>query len=180
MEINNVLEKVASLLDLPDDVVSEESSDEKCLNQLVLAFNNVLCEVAEEYLPFYKTEKLVSFGGKIAYADFSERVYKIKGVSDQTDKKVKFKQKAEYLEVVEDGEYEITYTYLPKEVEFGGTVDTPINLSERTMAYGVAGEFALITGRYDDSVNYDGRFSGAISASRRGVKERRLPYRRCL
>lgn len=180
MEINKILSTVAEMLDLPSDVVSDVSSDEKCLSLLILSFNNVVTEIAEEYVPFEKSESIFSIGGMIPFYSFSEKVYKVKSILNDKGKKVKFTmgQKGVFV----DGDqrsYTVNYTYIPKSVGYGESVDLPSHISERTISYGVAGEYAMIAGRYDDCVNYDTRFNSAINSAKRDIREKVLPVRRC-
>ncbi len=177
MDTVKVLELVADLLDMEKEIVSENSSDEKTLRLMVVALNNVISEIAEEYIPFIKSEKVVLLGGSIPYTAFStspQEIIKVK----RGRKSLAFCSFANEIKLsAEDGEVEVVYSYIPEKCSFGDNIALPPELSLRTLAYGVAGEFALMSARYEECVNYDNRFISAVSSAKRRKKERKLPYR---
>lgn len=171
MKSQNIIELSAKLLNIEKFVIGEDK-DQKVIDLLVIALNNVLSEIAEEYIPFIKSEKLQTENGVITYDKFSERVKEIISTSG-----VKFNAGIKGVEFCVDGEYEIKYSYIPKKVEIDGEFDLPTSITERVLAYGVAGEYALMTERYSECVNYDNKFISGLKSAKRVKKERKMPFR---
>lgn len=179
MKINKILTMVAQMLDLDLGIVAVESTDKKTLALLVRAFNNVVSEIAEEYVPFVKETKVQSVDGEIDLSGVGEKVYKVVKVENEKGEKVRFCEKIDkiILKDKKSGEYRVVYSYIPSEIGFGESVEIPSVITERTLSYGVAGEYALMSERYDECINYDTRFNTALTSATRKVKERKLPYR---
>ncbi len=169
---------VCNMLDIDETVANENSSDTKTLGLLLRAFNNVISEISEEYLPFMHAEKVTSINGIISFSALEKRVQKVESVENEKGEKIKFSVGLNSLSIKEkDGEYLIKYSFIPDDAKFGDSVDVPAQITKRALSYGVAGEYALMTERYDESVNYDAKFNTAMRIASRDKKERRLPYR---
>lgn len=178
MESEDILKLSAVMLNMDESVVSEQSTDEKARSLLVTALNNVISEIAEEYVPFIRVEKVSVKDGKIPYTALQSPpmdVIKIKkGIRN-----LAFCRCVDGIVVnIEDCEVNVTYSYIPEKIEFGDSIGIPSEISVRTLAAGVAGEYALMTERYEECVNYDNKFISGIKASMRTKKERKLPYKR--
>lgn len=174
MKTEKLIELSAKFLNI-EKFVSGEQKDQNVVSLLMTALNNVISEIAEEYIPFLKKEKVLVENGKILYSDLSQKVKEIVRVNSNKQK-VSFSLFEKGIEVDANGEVEITYSYIPKEVELGEEIEFPVGVTERTVACGVAGEYALMSERYEECVNYDNRFLSGIKAVKRTKKERKLPY----
>lgn len=178
MEMKEILIMVCNMLDIDETVASENTSDKKTLSLLLRAFNNVISEISEEYLPFMHSEKVRSVNGVINFSTLEKRVQKVESIENEKGEKIKFSVGVNSVLIKGlDGEYLIKYSFIPDDVKFGETVEIPAQITKRALSYGVAGEYALMTERYDESVNYDAKFNTAMRIASRDKKERRLPYR---
>lgn len=174
MKTEKIIELSAKFLNI-EKYVSGEDKDQKILSLLMTALNNVISEIAEEYVPFKKRERIEVQDGQVKYSDLSETVKEILNVKSGKEK-LNFRLFEKGIEVDFCGEVEITYAYIPKAVEYGDEIELPVGITERTVACGVAGEYALMSERYEECVNYDNRFLSGIKAVKRNKKERKLPY----
>lgn len=178
MNSEKVLKLGATMLNIEEGVIGADSTDEKTRDLMMVALNNVISEIAEEYIPFLKSEKVVVSNGKLNYTAFEKsprNIIKIK----QGKKNVAFCRYVEHVSVnAEDGEVEVIYSYVPDKISFGEDIVIPPEISERTLAAGVAGEYALMSERYEECVNYDNKFMSGVKAAMRQKKERILPCRR--
>ena len=174
MKSQDIIELASKLLNIQKDVIGDEQ-DAGVISLMTTALNNVISEIAEEYIPFIKSENAKCVDGQILYDTLSESVKEI--IIVKKGSKVKFKPLHKGIKLNEDGEYEVTYSYIPKKIEFGDEIDFPAGVTERTVACGVAGEYALMCERYEECVNYDNKFLSGIKAVKRVKRERKLPYR---
>ncbi len=174
MKTEKIIELSAKFLNIEKYLLGEDK-DTKVLSLLTTALNNVISEIAEEYVPFKKRERIEVQNGKVIYSDLSETVKEILNVKCGKQK-LSFNPFEKGIEVDFCGEVEITYVYIPKPVEYGDEIEFPVGITERTVACGVAGEYALMSERYEECVNYDNRFLSGIKAVKRTKKERKLPY----
>lgn len=167
MEVRQILTHVCTLLGM-DDVMSEENSDEKTLSLLLSALNFVIYEIYEQ-IPTYHTENVVACDGIIPYDSFSKNLSKVKCVKNGGIEK-KYKMGERGLIVSCDGECEVEYSYFPDDVDINDVISLPPSVNIRTISYGVAGEYSLYVGRFEDVEAYDNRFDSAMrSAKRRKV-----------
>ena len=170
MEVREILLRVCSLLGLQEDIISSPSSDEKTLGLLLSALNFVIYEIYDE-LPTYKEEKITSIDRCIPYASFSKNLCKVKKISLDGVKK-RWRRGDNGLLVDREGEYSVIYSYTPDDVTIDDTVIFPPSINIRTVSYGVAGEYSLYVGRFEDTEAYDARFTGALASAKRvGIRE---------
>lgn len=181
MKVNDILTKTAELLNLDTEIVAENSTDEKARDLMIRALNNVISEIAEEYIPFIAENVVHPTDGFIPYSALEKKVMKVISIRDERDKKISFKEKMHGITLkCGDKPCTVIYSYHPEEVGYGDEFIVPNCVSERTISYGVAGEYALISERFEECLNYDVRFNTAIAGDARRGKERKLPYRRYL
>lgn len=166
MEVRQILTHVCTLLGL-DDVMANESADEKTLSLLLSALNFVIYEIYEQ-IPAYHTETVVSKDGIIPYDSFSKNLFKIKKIK-KNGLKQSYKMVEEGIVVGCEGEWEVEYSYIPDEVELSDTIVLPPSISIRTISYGVAGEYSLYVGRFEDVETYDNRFESAMRVAKRKI-----------
>lgn len=149
------------------------------LERLRHAFEVVLNEIAYEYVCFPKTETVVITDGKVHFGRLTEQV--IEPLSLTKDgKEVKFKTKLNCI-YAPDGEYEITYAYLPKLED--GTTKLPYagaRVSERALALGVCAQYCLMAGRYNDAVEFDSQYKDALNSMKKTFIKRKVKKRRWL
>lgn len=176
----NTIEVVKLVCELLDIKEGDEDlpTDQNTIDLMMVALNNVISEIAEEYIPFLYSETVDCDGQTIAYSTLSRPVREIIKVK-HGKKKLGFCTFSEGVRLGEGicGKVEVVYSYIPQRVNWMEDITLPPEISLRTLAYGVAGEFALISARYEECVNYDTRFINAINSARRKKREKRLPLR---
>ena len=147
---------------------------------LIKCANYCLDEVVSEYLPLVNEKEVQATNGKIAYSLLDEAVFDIRGVYDYKSSKVRYKLMPSYIEVEKDGKYVVQYcTRLPK-LSTNDEVPLQLRLTPRIVAYGIAAEYLLISGFYEEAVTYDQRFKDALKRIAYGCSEKRIKRRRWL
>ena len=70
------------------------------------------------------------------------------------------------------------YTYLPKTKTFDDKSDFTLNASVRLLSYGVAAEYALANGMFEEAAVWDKKYKDAIKAAYCSKPPRRIRSRR--
>ena len=170
MNVKEVIKQVAVLLQLQnvidanlDDFENLDIQTKKDINLLISSANEVLSDIATEYLPLVSTEKITVKNGKFDLQTLSKQFYKMVDFSNGAY----YKKDLDEL-FANDGDYNITYKYLPSEL----TIENPeINFDERltvyALSYGVAREYCMILGNYSESEMWDSKFKNAMQVATR-------------
>lgn len=173
MKLNECLQLAEKLLDGAD----KNSPDEADL--LLGCANNCLSEIASEYLPLVAEKTATAQDGKIPYSQLGETIYDVTEVRRENEK-ADFELMPSYIKVKKDGEYTVKYCYCPGELSPSDDVPFGTNITARVIAYGIAAEYMLIKGFYEEAVTFDKVFKDALVRASYGRKERRVKRRRWL
>ena len=151
-----------------EELSEDEESD---VNRLIDAYNMVLNEIAIEYYPIFFTDEKT--GQTIDFAELTYQPLIVEKVTDKKGRAVQFKVLPTAVEMLKYDTYLIRYAYVPPkrseqdEFEYQGS-----KISARVFAYGVAAEFCLVMGRYNEAVNWDGKFRKSLGSTlTRGAKK---------
>ena len=185
MEINDVIKEVANMLQLSNvysanfDADSFDTQTQKDINLIVSCINEVLCDIATDHLPLKKTETISVSGGVYQLSNLSNTFHKL--IEAKTNKPYKVELENLYIE---NGTYEITYSFLPDIYEFGDTIENfDTRLTMYALCFGVAAEYCLISGNYNESEMWNSRFESAMQIAKRKngltkLKERRWIWKK--
>jgi len=178
--VKKILETAAALLDMSEVTFTGSnviSNYDPTVLALVQCLNNVLEEIATEYIPFVKTETVALTDGRAEYTAFDNQVAEIIKVNTM-GRTCKFLCYPSYVEVdTKESSADITYHYLPDPVTVTGSVGY-LKLTPRLLALGLAADYALVVGRYEESVQFDKQYMYALQAAQRKGKEIIIPARR--
>ena len=187
MEIKNILkltclflgkENLENITEL-DGSETSTSAQQKELNFLLRCLNLTYSEIASDYIPLLKTEKVLTTDGKIVFSNLSKNLCEVKSLKDENGFKVNYKLYPDYI--LADGKnFEITYSYLPEALSsISSTLENfSKKVSEKILAYGTAMEYCFISGLYDDAQIWEKRFKDAILVRSGKKTEIKLPKRR--
>lgn len=180
MEINDVIKEVANMLQLSNvynanfDADSFDAQTQRDINLIISCINEVLCDIATDYLPLKKTEIINVSDGVYQLSNLSNTFHKLISVNT----KKPYTVKSENL-IIESGTYELTYSFLPEIFEFGDTIeDFDTRLTLYALCFGVAAEYCLISGNYNESEMWNSRFENAMQIARRKIGLAKLKERR--
>ncbi len=143
------------------DLLDDENKLEKAKNCLEL----ILQEIASEYCGCVYQEKVnIESNECLLFSNLTKTLLSIKSVR-KDGKNVPFKAYPDCLSVSEGGEYMICYNYMPTidltSEEISGF--SPM-VSNRVVAYGVAAEYLLNEGRYEEANLWDSRYKDGLQA----------------
>ena len=172
------MEEVLELSELGGEVTEPTELASKNLELLVRCLNLVYSEIASDYLPLKHCEDVEVENSEITISALSKKLINVLSLVDLYDKSVKYKVYPTSIKV-ENGSYKLEYSYMPEAVtiesdveEFGG------KLCERVFAYGVASEYSLISGLFDEATLWKKRFLDALLAVNSKKSEVKMPARR--
>ncbi|MBR2647134.1 MAG: hypothetical protein IKD47_06230 [Clostridia bacterium] len=143
---------------------------------LLDCYNMVENELALDYLPLYAEEEVETQTGVVPYSIFSRKAVRILRVSDEWENSAKFTLFPEYLKT-QQGKVKVAYTYTPEKKTIDDNSDYLVQASVRLLAYGVAAEYCLASGMYEDAAVWDKKYKDAINAAYKAAPCRRLQSR---
>ena len=164
-------EKVKAYID------DEVSGGERQTEVLLRCFNIVENELALDYLPLKCEETFQSQTGAIDYAALSKKAVRILSVKDESGNSVPFKTFPDHLKT-QAGVLQVLYSYLPEEKALSGESDFKTLASKRLFAYGVAAEYCLSCGLYEEAAVWDKKYKEAIAAVYKMHPPKRIASRR--
>jgi len=123
---------------------------EKEAKDLLRCFNLVENELALDYLPLQREDEAYSETGTIEYTALSRSAVRILRVRDEWGNDAAFRLYPAYLKT-QPGKVRVTYTYTPRKKTFTEESDYILQASPRLLAFGMAGEYCLACGMYEEA-----------------------------
>ena len=188
MEIVNILKNACvflqkdELLEITEFGGEEDSTEkqQKEVSMLLRCLNLVYNEIATAYIPLIATETISTSNGEVKLDNFSKKVLDIRRIEDKYRFRVNYKLYPDKIFINQGGEYKITYSYQPEELESleDDMESFSEKLTERVISYGVAMEYSFISGLHDDASVWEKRFKDGLLIATRKKSGMRLPSRR--
>lgn len=144
--------------------VTADSLTTRNINLLIRCTSLVLGQIASDIIPLKTKQTLTSSAGSILLSGLTSKLYKVLSVK-RNGRKVAFKVYPTYIDIGErDGEFEVEYNYLPSDkTALTDNIDEVGNLIDaRTIAYGVASEYAYISGLFEEAKMWEEKFKNAL------------------
>ncbi len=175
MKIKDCMQLAAETLNL-DATLTGKSDIDKLLLRCA---NNCLDEITSEYIPLKSEKKVKTTGRRISYSELGSAVYDVLWVKKE-GVKVEFELMPSYISVASDGEYEVMFYTRPATMTISSDVPVSLHLTPRVISYGIAAEYLLISGFYEEAAMYDKRFKDAIIRLAQGDTAKKVKRRRWL
>lgn len=153
------------------------AEDNKKGELLLTCFNIVENELALDYFPLLSEDTLTSDGGVIAFSLLSKPAVRITKVTDKWGNSVPFQLFQSYVKT-QPGEVCVTYTYAPAKKILGEKSDFSAHVSARLIACGMAAEYTMATGLFEEAAVWDKKYKENIRAAYRLQKCERIRSRR--
>ena len=144
---------------------------------LVRCFNLVESELALDYLPLYAEETLETQTGAIEYATFARSVVRVLKGTDEWGNSAPFRLFPTYLKT-QGGKINVRYAYAPAVKTIEDESDYMVQASVRLFAYGIACEYSLASGMFEEASVWDKKYKEAIRASYRANPAKVMSSRR--
>lgn len=167
--VKGVVQLAAKLLGVQDAVDSYlkgsvTDSIKRIVEGLVCCFNTVENEVAVDYVPILCEEQVESVDGFVEYAALSRPVAYVVSICGEGGKEVDAKCLATNISVAV-GTYTVRYAVVPSEKGFEDDSEYGVGVFERLLAYGVAAEYCLHKGMYEEAAVWEKKYRMAIEAA---------------
>lgn len=174
MTVKEIVKTAAALLSREDitDYLSDKGTGAvketmPSINVMVTLVNLVISELAGTYIPMVKSEKMNVVGGKIYYTEFSSTPLKVKGVYDDKGRELSYVETALYLQV-NASSVVVEYQFVPPnyglEEEIGYT---EADVSCGALAFGLAAEYSICKGAFDEAVMWHKRYVESVNAAKK-------------
>ena len=147
------------------------------MKRLIRCFNHVENELALDYLPLYFEEEIETDTGAVYYSELEKAVVRVLAVTDAWGNEAAFTLFPEYVKTTA-GKIRIRYTYTPKEKAIGDKSDFLLYASKRLFGYGMAAEYCLLTGLFEEAAVWDKKYKDAIAATYRSKPCKKIKSRR--
>lgn len=162
---------------------SQEPDDEtkQQINQLLIFMNYVLREITKNHFPLSQKETISSDqDGKIYFSKLKRTAIQIKDVKNFLDLSCHFEIFPDHLKVDNaNTEYKIFYSFAPKTVNsLDDEVELPFGVDYFVVCFGIASEFALLKGLYEESQMWESKFNSELKSIKSRSGERRFFARR--
>ena len=181
MTVKEVLLTAAFELGMADEVQAyldgSSEAGEADTENLLRCFNLVENELALDYLPLYREEDISTETGVVFFSDLSRAAVRVVRVTDAWGNETSFKLYPEYLKT-QPGNLKVGYTYTPKEKTLDGESDFTRFVSPRLFAYGIAAEYSLASGMFEEAAVWDKKYKEAIAAAYRAKPKGNIKARR--
>lgn len=176
MTVKNCIKLAAVELGIADALDNGDSA-EKIFKLLLECYNIVENELALDYLPLTAEDEVETKTGTVEFSVLKENVVRICKAEDESGQAVKFKLFPKYLKT-QPGKLKIRYTYTPQNKGLDGECECAPAVSVRMLAYGIAAEYCLCMGLYEEAAVWDKKYKGAIEAAYKATPSKRIQSRR--
>lgn len=169
MTVKEILDIACTFVNRLDvkDYFSNGNGDEEAVKGgevFIDLLNVVINELACTYVPMITSEDVVAIGGRIHYKDLKEKAVKILKVTDRNNTQIDYEYAYQYITVNQPC-VTVFYEYSPKKVGIDDEVGyLEKDVSARVIAYGVASEYLLVNGDFDEAVTWHKRYTDAIAS----------------
>ena len=181
MKVIDIIIAAATELGMEERVRAYLSGDsvegETDARSLLRCFNLVENELALDYLPLIAEDDFETATGAVAFEKFKHKVARVLKVTDKAGQAVPFKIFPSYVKV-DAGEWVITYSYMPEEKSFTDESDYMTGASILLFVYGIAAEYLLAAGAFEESAVWDKKYKESIAAAYRAKPALRMASRR--
>ena len=130
---------------------------------LVRIINLVVNELACTYIPLIYEQEVTFYEGRLEYIELEKKPVKILGVYDYSENEVAFIEKAQHIQLKESMPEAVTlkikYQFVPDEYFEDSEVEyAEKDIPARVIAYGVAAEYCLSQGMFEQAVIHHKRY----------------------
>ncbi|MBE7081825.1 MAG: hypothetical protein E7372_04630 [Clostridiales bacterium] len=186
MTARDVLINTGILIGRPDIVsyfgeqinVGEETYED--IQFLLKIIGLVISELSTTYFPLISKQFVTFNGGILSYDELYKKVVKIIKVYDQEGKNFDFIDETEEILLKDnnsDVELFVEYQYLPEEYTDESEIDyQERDIPTRVIAYGVAAEYCISQGKFDEAVMHHKRYMSALQEIK-GIKNVKIKGR---
>lgn len=180
ISVNEVIATAAELVSRADVAakVQENAESDQEVALLVRCFNLVESEIALDYFPLTASEEVVPTGTTVEFAALKNEPVQIVSVKDPSDMGMPFSVTGQSIVLKRSApRVTVKYMYAPSQKGLGEESELG-TVSARLMALGVASEYLLACGRYEEAAAFEARYHDAVRAANIVRRKLTIPARR--
>lgn len=148
--------------------VEAELNSDKRLKLLKDCSGFVLNQLATDYLPLRKTDRVETADGMVAYSGFSRDMLETVEVTNLSGGATEFSHLPDGLYIKGRGIFDVTYFYRPGDKNFWEEAETgSCRVSARIVAMGAAAEYNFVCGLFEEAQLWDSRFKDSLKIAMR-------------
>lgn len=168
MTIKDIIKTAAVFLNLTDvsdylatDSVNTPSTTLEKVDLLTRLSNLVISELAASYSPMTYAETVQTSDGKIFFSELTYNITRVLSVKNEFGYDAEFKLLPEYIKVF-GGSYTVEYEYAPSNYGLNATVGFNNKITAALLGYGVAAEYCVTQGRFEEAILWRQRYSFGV------------------
>jgi hypothetical protein len=169
--VNDAILSAATELGIVDEVQAYlESGVEdgrEITERLLYCFNTIENELALDYFPLKTEVEVETKTGVVHFSGLDKKVVRILKVEDEWGNDVPFKIFPEYVKTQISGKVKMTYAYIPNKKELGEQSDFTLYASTRLFSYGMAAQYTLQNGSFEENAIWEKKYKDAIKRTYR-------------
>ena len=123
--------------------------------------NLTVSELAASYVPMVCSENVETEDGKIVFSGLTNNITRILSVKNEFGQDAEFKIFPEYIKVF-GGKYTVQYEYAPANYGLTDTVGFNVKITAALLGYGVAAEFCITEGRFEEAILWRKRYTYGV------------------
>ncbi len=172
--------KVSELIEICGNMLSLNTADMSGTDSRALknAFEFVFDEVYRNYALSIRKTVVEAAGGFVDTTAY--KPCKVLSLTDEEGAEVPFRYSEGSLYTARSGKFNMCYARVPDVPGLEDEIVLPANISERTLAYGIAREYCTMLGDWDSASQWDTRYTQSLRAAACKTSELRMPARRWL
>lgn len=181
--VKEAIKLTAELLEMQESVnaylegAGENPQGEAETENLLRCFNLVENELALDYFPLTAETEVETQTGAVYFDELPLAPVRVCKVCDAWGNECAYKLFPDYIKT-QAGKIKVEYSYLPKEKGLEERTDFSLFVSARLFAYGMASEYALSCGRFEEASVWDKKYKDAICAVYRAKPCKKISARR--
>lgn len=182
MTVKECMRLASTILGIDNDVAAYYADDvspeqKKRAELLLTCFNIVENELALDYFPLIAEDTLETEQGNVPFSSLENSAVRVIKVTDEWGNSAAFQLFPTYLKT-QPGKVCVKYTYTPVNKTKDDESDFCSAVSARLIAYGMAAEYTMAMGVFEDSAMWDKKYKDGIRTAYRVQKCERLRSRR--
>lgn len=154
-----------------------DQAGETLVEELLDCFHTIENELALDYLPLYAEKEIFSQSGAVYFSQLDKAAVRIVSVQDEWGNDLKYELFPQYLKT-QQGKIKIRYSYTPEKKSLTDKSDFGARVSARLFAYGMAAEYAVQNGLFQEAGVWESKYKDAIAAAYRATPNKKIASRR--
>ena len=137
------------------------------LNTMVTLLNLVISELSATYIPMVKREQVEFTGGKFYYTALNNTPLRVIKVYDINGREISHTENALFISANIDKAI-VEYEFVPPNYDLEETIGYgEKDISQSALAFGLASEYCICKGAFDEAVMWHKRYVESVNAVRK-------------